>query len=173
MEENINVNSTDAEETTAQNQLTPDEMADFIAKAKLEQRLPLGIIAGAAAALLMAVVWAAITVATKYQIGYMAIAVGLVVGFAVRFAGKGIDMIFGISGAVFALLGCFIGNFLSQVGFTANAFEITYFEAFKILSEPSVFVEVMKEAFHPMDVLFYGFAIYEGYRFSFRNLEMK
>ena len=28
----------------------------------------------------------------------------------------------------------------------------------------------MVETFHPMDLLFYGIAIYEGYRFSFREL---
>jgi len=168
MEENTNLNSTNAEEVAADNQPTAEEITAFVEKAKLEQNLPLGIIAGAVAALAMAVVWAAITVATHYQIGYMAIAVGFGVGFAVRFAGKGIDMIFGISGAVLAFLGCVLGNFLSQVGFVANELEMSYFEVFKILSAPSVFIEVMKEAFHPMDVLFYGIAIYAGYRYAFR-----
>ena len=168
MEENTNLNSTNAEEVTAENQPTQEEIAAFFEKAKLEQNLPLGIVAGAVAALAMAVAWAVITVITQYQIGYMAIAVGFCVGFAVRFAGKGIDMIFGISGAVLALLGCVLGNFLSQVGFAANELDMSYFEVFKILAAPSVFVEVMIDSFHPMDVLFYGIAVYAGYRYAFR-----
>ena len=31
-------------------------------------------------------------------------------------------------------------------------------------------IELIKETFHPMDFLFYGIAIYEGYKFSFREL---
>jgi hypothetical protein len=30
--------------------------------------------------------------------------------------------------------------------------------------------EVMMDAFSPMDLLFYGIAIYEGYKFSFRQI---
>jgi hypothetical protein len=30
--------------------------------------------------------------------------------------------------------------------------------------------ELMLATFHPMDVLFYGLALYQGYKFSFRKL---
>ena len=30
--------------------------------------------------------------------------------------------------------------------------------------------ELMISMFHPMDLLFYGLAVYEGYKFSFQNL---
>jgi hypothetical protein len=139
---------------------------------KMEQNLPLSVIAGVAAALLMALLWAAITVMTEYQIGYMALAVGFVVGFAVRFAGKGIDQAFGITGAVLALVGCLLGNFFSIIGFAANEWDVSYFEMLSgFLAEPSFIVEVMKETFSGIDLLFYGIAVYEGYRFSFRNIE--
>src|SRR5690348_8928868 len=68
------------------------------------------IVGGLSAALLSAVLWAVITVATKYQIGYMAVGVGLLVGFAVRLFGAGVDQYFGIIGAFFSLLGCLLGN---------------------------------------------------------------
>src|SRR5687768_15131522 len=67
------------------------------------------IIGGLAAAMVGAVIWAVITVSTKYQIGYMAIGVGLLVAFSVRYFGGGIDKYFGIIGAFFALLGCALG----------------------------------------------------------------
>ena len=34
----------------------------------------------------------------------------------------------------------------------------------------NLFADLMKLTFHPMDVVFYAIAIYEGYRFSFRRL---
>lgn len=64
---------------------------------------------------------------TEYQIGYMAIAVGFLVGFVIRLTGKGIDKIFGISGAILAIFGCLLGNLLSNVGFIANAEGLRYF----------------------------------------------
>ena len=142
---------------------------------RLEQNLPFAIIASLGSAIIMAILWAVITVVTNYQIGFMAIAVGLFVGFAVNFAGKGIDKIYGIIGAAGALLGCIFGNFLSQVGFVAQDPEIglSFFETLKaLLSNMPLTIEIMKETFSPVDLLFYGIAIYEGYRFSFRKIDV-
>ena len=145
-----------------------------IEKLRLEQNLLFAIIASLGSAIVMAILWAVITVVTEYQIGYMALAVGFVVGFAVKFAGKGIDKIYGITGAVGALLGCVLGNFLSQVGFIAQDPEIglSYFETLNmLLSDMQLTVEIMKETFSVIDLLFYGIALYEGYRFSFRKID--
>ena len=46
--------------------------------------LPPGVVAGLGAAIVGAAIWAAITAATDYQIGFMAIGVGFLAGFAVR-----------------------------------------------------------------------------------------
>src|ERR1043165_2131467 len=72
--------------------------------------------AGIAAAVIGGIAWAVITVTTEFQIGYMAIGVGFLVGFAVRL-GHGRDKIFGFTGAILALVGCLMGNFLSMIGF--------------------------------------------------------
>lgn len=136
---------------------------------RLEQNLHLGFIAGVSAALVGAAVWAAVTVSTGYQIGYMAVGVGFLVGFAIKETGKGIDKIFGIMGAVLSLFGCLLGNFLSTVGFFAKAEGISYFETLATINY-SFLPEIMMETFSPMDLLFYGIAIYQGYKFSFRQV---
>ena len=148
------------------------ELEEKIEKLRLEQNFPLGIIAGTVAAIIGALLWAVITLLTNYQIGYMAIAVGFLVGYAVRIGGKGIDRIYGIVGAVLAFIGCLLGNFFSSVGYMANYFEIGYFEMFSMM-DFSTAIELMKETFSVIDLLFYGFAIYEGYRFSFRKIEIE
>ena len=71
-------------------------------------------------------------------------------------------------------MGCIFGNFLSQVGFVAidPEIDLSYFEALKVLlTDMPLTVEIMKETFSPIDLLFYGFAIYAGYRYSFRKID--
>ncbi len=137
-------------------------------KLRLEQNLPMAIGAGVAVGLLGSVLWALLTVSTGYQIGYMAIAIGAGVGFSMRFAGKGIDQIFGISGGIIAVLSCAIGNFLSTIGFIANYESLGYFETLTMF-DYNYLIPVMQETFSVIDLLFYGFAGYEGYKFAFRS----
>lgn len=131
----------------------------------LNQNYPLGLAAGLVAGLVGAVLWAVITVATEMQIGYMAIAVGLMVGFAIRFAGKGFQPVFGITGAAISLLSCVLGNFFSLVGFYAKEESLNAFNVLGVI-DYSVVPSIMIETFNPIDLLFYGLAVYQGYKFS-------
>src|SRR5688572_4564381 len=134
---------------------------------KKHQDLSYAIVGGAAAAFIGAIVWAVITVSTEYQIGYMAIALGFFVGISVRFFGSGVDLIYQIIGALWALVGCMLGNLFSQVGFIANAESLGYFETLTYLNFDLIGT-ILLESFNPMDLIFYGIAVYEGYRFSIR-----
>ena len=144
----------------------------LLGQLRSEQNYPLALVASILVGLLGAILWGAITVATGYQIGYMALAVGAGVGFAIQFAGKGFDQIFGITGAIVAVLSCLVGNFFSIIGFMADYENLGYFETF-ILFDYSQLGAIMSETFSAMDLLFYGFAGYEGYKFAFRRLTEK
>jgi hypothetical protein len=63
------------------------------------QNLSMALVGGLGAAILGSVVWAVITSLTNYQIGFMAIGVGFLVGYAVRRMGQGVDPSFGYVGA--------------------------------------------------------------------------
>ena len=156
---------------TAQPQahVDPAQAKSLIAGIRAEQNLTMGAVAGAGAAVVGAIVWAMITVLTGYQIGWMAIGVGCLVGGAVRVVGKGIDKPFGIAGGVLSILACVLGNLLSFCAFEAyqNGIPVTaILTHLDITAIPSV----MAERFHPMDLLFYGLAVSIGYRLSFRNV---
>ncbi len=131
------------------------------------QDLPYAIIGGISAAIVGGMIWGVITYFTHYQIGYMALAVGLLVGFAVRYFGAGIDLVYGVVGATCAVLGCALGNLFSQIAFIAEAESMGYFEVIPYLNL-SVIGTIFTESFSPMDVVFYGIAGYEGYKFAFR-----
>jgi hypothetical protein len=160
---------------TQQQQPQPENAVDpLILQAALqrlrsEQNLVLAVLAGGAAALLGACVWAAITFATSFQIGWMAVGVGFLVGYAVRTFGKGIDKGFAIVGAVWSLAGCAVGNLLSVIGVISNDQNIPFFDILEKLN-PEIVASLMQATFSPMDLLFYGIAVYEGYRFSFRPI---
>ena len=120
-----------------------------------------------------AVLWAVITYVTEYQIGLMAIGVGLLVGllvgFGIRFFGKGIDRIFGIVGGAISLTSVIFGNFLVSLGFLAIALEVSFIDVL-FGSNYARALELMMATFSPIDLLFYAIAVYEGYRFSFRKI---
>ena len=136
---------------------------------KMEQNLPLGIIGALIGAGLGAVGWALVTYFSKYQIGWLAIGIGFLVGFGNRFLGKGFDRIFGVVGGLIALLGVLLGNFLASIGFLANYFEVSFFEMLLGFNYAMIF-QLLAETFNIMDLLFYGLAVYAGYRYSFRRL---
>lgn len=145
---------------------------EVLERLRIEQNLLAGVIPAILVGLVGALLWGVITVATGYQIGYMAMAIGAGVGLAMRWFGKGIDKIFGICGAIIALLSCLLGNFFSIIGFLAHAYEIGYWEMFTSF-DYSYLPELIKETFSAIDLLFYGIALYEGYRFSFRKITEK
>lgn len=136
---------------------------------KLEQNLGLGVVGGCLGGLIGAIIWAAITYFTEYQIGWMSMGIGFLVGFGVGTLGKGIDKIFGVIGGGIALASVLLGNFLVYIGYLAKYLGVGFFEILKYFNYSMTF-ELFKEMFDPRDLLFYAIAIYAGYRFSFRKI---
>ena len=141
----------------------------MVQELQADQNLSFGIVGGIVAAAIGAAIWAIITAVTNYQIGWMAVGVGFLVGYAVRISGKGIDKTFGVVGAVLSILGCFAGNLLTACMIISKHQHIPVLQVLSRL-DPEIVIEIMKATFSPMDLLFYAIAVYEGYRFSFRRL---
>ena len=115
-----------------------------------ESKHRMGVVAGVVSALIGAAVWAGITVATEYQIGWMAVAVGFLVGYAVRILGKGLSKNFGYVGAVCALLGCVLGNLLSICGFISIQESVPFLQiVVNLLTQSAVIFEILKATFAP------------------------
>jgi hypothetical protein len=139
---------------------------------KQAQNFPMGVLAGIGAALLGALLWATIAAFTGLNFSLIAIAVGAMVGFAVQQAGKGIDVKFGIAGAVLAALGCFMGNILGVFGYVAYKLDVNVFSLLSNVPLGSVIENYFNEIGF-FSIVFYGVAIYEGYNFSFRKITDK
>jgi phosphate/sulfate permease len=137
-----------------------------------KQNIYKGIIGGSVAAIVGAVFWAFIATIIGYQVGWMAIVVGFLVGYGVKVMGKGIDKVFGVIGAIWALAGCFGGNIFTV------AYSLSSRHGIPILSVISqmkfqVLLDIIEKTFSPMDLVFYGLAVYEGFRYSIIYVEFK
>ena len=128
-----------------------------------EKKLLLGGLAGLAAAIIGAIIWAVVTVTTKYQIGWMAVGVGVLVGFALRIGNGG--KLFGFLGAFLALFGCILGNYFSLVALAAAELHVPFFTVLSNTDTAKV-ISAMWEDFISTSFLFYAIAAYEGYKFS-------
>jgi hypothetical protein len=115
---------------------------------------------GLAAAVVGAVIWAVITVTTKFQIGFMAVGVGFLVGWAVQQTGRSGAAVLGHLGAALALGGCVLGNLLSASGFVAEGRGVPVFDVIgRVFSHPAVAASLLQATFNPMDLLFYAIAV--------------
>ena len=157
------------EEQAAEFALTEGEAQRAMEFFREEQNLAMAVIYGLVAAVAGAAVWAGVTIATEYQIGWMAVGIGFLVGIAVRAGGKGIDPIYGIVGAVLSLVGCALGNLFTIAWFVSQQYGVPVSEVLAGLDLDLV-IELMSSTFQFMDLLFYGLAVYFGYRYAFRQL---
>jgi hypothetical protein len=131
----------------------------------MSPKLLTGTLAAVAGAIVGAIAWAAITAATGFQIGYMALGVGFLAGFGMRTVGGGRERADGIVAGAVAFLGCVLGNLLAA-GVTIAQHEhypITVV-LLALARKPAFAAEVLQAGFNVMDVLFYAIAVYAGYR---------
>ncbi len=171
--------STPPQDTPSENAVTedapseqsqPQDVSALLTDLAKQQNLPLALFAAIASCVIGGLLWAVITVITEYQIGFMAVGVGFLVGYAVRTFGKGITPTFGYIGAIFALVGCLLGNLFTQVGFIGAEYDASYIDIL-LNMDMELMKTIYTETFSPIDLLFYGIAIFQGYKISFRQLD--
>ena len=148
-----------------------DETAlqNFLKQVRDSQNLSLGVLAGAVAAAAGAGLWAVIAAAVKMHIGFMAIALGALVGLTVRRFGQGFDRGFGIAGALLAFAGCAAAIVLTVVILASQELGIPFFHVLSRV-DPGAYLRIWKLTVQPIHVFFYVLAILEGYRFSIKRI---
>jgi hypothetical protein len=158
------------QEAPGQTSLDQTKVQNFMQRRRAEQSMPLALAAGVISMLVSAAIWAMVTDMTKgFQIGWMAIGVGFLVGYSVRYAGKGIERPYQYVGAICALLGCVLGNYFAMAGFAAQEFHVDFFTVISHIPLDKA-ITLMQDSFQPIDLLFYAIAVYEGFRFSLKRI---
>ena len=132
-----------------------------------EENFPFGFLAGAGAAVIGALVWMGITVATGLHVGYVALGVGALVGLAVRYVGNGTGMIFGIIGAVWTLIGCLGGEILTMVKLSTTP-QHDFYSTLTAVDLTQMVPRIL-DKMDPIMYLIYAIGIFEGYKLSIRK----
>jgi hypothetical protein len=132
-----------------------------------EANLPFGILAGAIAAIIGALIWMGITVATGLHVGYVALGVGALVGLTVRFVGNGRSAIFGIIGAVLTLIGCLGGEVLTVVQLASTP-QRDFLNTLTTIDLTQLATNIF-DKMDPIMYLIYAIGIFEGYKLSIRK----
>ncbi len=143
---------------------------EIVAHLRARQNLPLAIVAGLGAAFVGAVLWAAVAYVTGYELGLVVIAIGILIGYAVRNIGHGVDPVFGVVGAACAAVAWAIGTVLSDVAFLADEAQRSYFEVLGVLGVGQS-VQFAIDNLQVMDFVFLAIALWEGWRFSHLRLQ--
>lgn len=162
----------DDKEVLSHNEIREKLPSAVYERLRSEQNLPGAVIAGFITATLAAILWGIFTVTFSVQFRAMAILVGLVVGFAMRKVGKGIDLTFGIWGAFSSLFGCILGNFLSIIGFASVYNNLRFLDTL-ILFDYSKLLDAMIETFDVRQILTYLIAIVIGFGLAKRFITAK
>ncbi|MFH8514931.1 hypothetical protein ACH4CE_07375 [Streptomyces gelaticus] len=112
--------------------------APFTPPAPARNNIGLGLVAAVVAAVVAAGIYGAIIGATKHEIGYAAVGVGFVVGFA---AGKlgGRNPVLPVVSAVLSLVAVYFGQLLGKAMIAAKELPVTvselFFDHFGLLNE--------------------------------------
>lgn len=149
--------------------VNPEKLARYKSELSKEQNFTFGLIAGVIACIISAIIWAAITYFTGYQISYMAIGVGIIVGFAIRLAGKGLNISYSIMGGLLALLGCILGNFLTLNALIADMNGESFLTALGF-ADINLMIEMLKQNTGFIDLLFYAAATFLGFVYAQREI---
>jgi len=144
------------------------DTAAAVTQLRGQQNFGLAVLAGLAAALVGAVVWALFAYATGMELGLIVIAIGALIGFVIRKVGRGVDPAFGILGAACAAISWALGTILSDVAFLAKQAGTPFLD---VLTGLGVSASISFAISHAdvMDFVFLAIALWEGYKFSYHR----
>ena len=135
---------------------------------RMEQDISRGVLAGSIAMVLAVVLWAAIVVKTGSASVWMGMGVAVLTGLAIRKVGKGIDERLGLVGALLTMAGCALGRLFAICHFIALK-EGKRFLDVLLERDPGTLFSLLTADYTAIDLMFYGFIAYTGYRLSFRQ----
>ncbi|MEX1224312.1 MAG: hypothetical protein WEA31_07170 [Pirellulales bacterium] len=136
-----------------------------------QQNFGTAIVGGISWAIVGASMWTMATVLTGTPASYMAIPLGFLVGHGIRLTGRGLRSRFSVLGVVLVIVGCLVGH-----GMAATLLQVQMNRAELWSQLGAMFINPLNIAsrvgtyFHPIDLLFYGLAIYQGSCFSLKRI---
>lgn len=117
--------------------MTPEQKEHFYGVAErliAEQNLPFAAMMGAVVMLALTAAWVGIAAYKGQIMGYLVIAIGAGIGYAIQVFGKGLNSRFVILACVLTFLSCMIGNILAAVAIEAIDHQMPVMEILGVLN---------------------------------------
>lgn len=149
-------------------ELEVDEFAIKLEQLRKKQKPLLAISAGVLAFIATTVLW--IFMASKYQVSWMALAVGFGTAFSIQYAGKIIDQWYGYIAAFLTLISIIVGTLSTAVNIFAAGKHIPKSEVLAQL-DFSMATNFFTAMMRPIDVILSLGAIFAAFWFSFKHIE--
>jgi hypothetical protein len=133
-----------------------------------DERFGAGLAAGLVAAVIGAAAWALVAFYSGYELGWLAIGIGFLVGMAIRVAGRGASNRFGVMGAVLSLASVLLGKFAAMIMVMSKELDMTIsiiFQSFPF----GALMQFYEGMFGAMDLLFIAIAVAQGYKLAFTD----
>ena len=134
-----------------------------------EQNFINGLAAAVVATIAGALGWGAISVATGYMIGWVAIGIGVLVGYGMQVFGKGLTAKYSAVAAVLAVVGCLAGNFAAAVMFEMKSYGASVSDVLTGLTINDI-IAFYTQTLEAMDLLFWALALGAAWSFATRKL---
>ena len=145
---------------------------ELAAKLLSEQNFLAAFIAGAVAMTLSAAAYGIVkSLSEGFYLFYSiaAAGIGVVIGFTMQFLGRGINKRFAVVAAVYALLGCMLGNLFAVVMDIARATGVSPLDLL-LATETSTLYDWMFRNLHAADLMFWFMGVGAAAYFSRRAL---
>lgn len=145
-----------------------DEFAIKLEQLRKKQKPLLAISAGVLASIATTALW--IFMANKYQVSWMALAVGFGTAFSIQYGGKIVDQWYGFIAAFLTMIAIIIGTLNTAVNIFATGKKIPKSEVLSQL-DFSMAMNFFTAMMRPIDVLLSLGAIFAAFWFSFKHIE--
>ncbi|MDJ0908517.1 MAG: hypothetical protein QNI99_04965 [Woeseiaceae bacterium] len=134
-----------------------------------EQNFIMGLAAAVVATLAGALGWGAISVATGSMIGFVAIGLGVLVGYGMQVFGRGLTAKYSAVAAILSVIGCLAGNFVAGVMFQMKATGLSPGDILTGLTIDDL-IAFYADTLQPMDLVFWALALGAAWSFATRKL---
>ena len=157
-------------ETSADFEIADNGFEKYSLLMKQQQTLGLGIVGGLIAFVVGLGAWTGIMLLVSYKLDWMALSVGLLIGFSIRLLGKGVEPVYGIVGGILAFMSSIAGNILTACIIFAHGKSISFLSVLQQLNIQTA-LYFLKAVVGPFDIIFCIGAILLGYYFAFKPLK--
>lgn len=136
-----------------------------------EQNFTNGLAAAVVAAIAGAFGWGVVSMATGYMVGWVAIGLGVLVGYGMQVFGRGLTAKFSAAAAALAVFGCLAGNLAGAILYDARTYGLSARDIFSGMTLDDV-VAFYSGTLTFMDLVFWLLAVGAAWQFAPRRLSV-